>query len=139
MAYRLLGAIVLLGSVGVAVLGFWEFAQTSTMTAALPLVAPEIDVRDWAFHWRMSSTFLLAAGIFGVCAGLGLVFLERWALALLAAVSAIWVMLQFGTALIGYSRYPFEALDPVELILVSVISLGALLEYRRGSKRATDA
>jgi hypothetical protein len=130
MAYRLLGAIVLLGCIGAAGYGLWGLLQTSDMVSVLPAVAPEVDAKDWALHWRASTSALLLAGCFGICAGLGLIFKKRMALAFLTAICCVWLALQFGAAILKFSRYPFEALDPVEIILVSVVALGTFLAYR---------
>jgi hypothetical protein len=138
LAYRLLGAIVLLGCIGAAGYGLWSLLHTSDMVSVLPQAAPEVDARDWALHWRASAAALLLAGCFGICAGLGLILRKRWALAFLAAIGFVWLALQFGAALLNFSRYPFEAIDPVEIILVSVVAVGAYIAYR-SERRSSNA
>jgi hypothetical protein len=130
MAYRILGAIVLFGCFGAAGYGVWSLLQTSDMVSVLPQVAPDVDARDWALHWRASAATLLLAACFGIFAGLGLILRKPVALAFLAAICCVWLALQFGAALLNFSRYPFEAIDPVEIILVAVVALGAYLAYR---------
>ena len=139
MPNRLLGAIVLAGCLGAAAYGIWAFAQTSVLASTLGSVAPEIDAGDWAIHWRVSSAALFFISCFGICTGVGLLFQKRWALPFLAAVCGVWLLLQFGVEMLGFSRYPFEALDPVEIILVSVIALGALYASRRERRGSPNA
>jgi len=130
MAHRLVGAIVILGGLGAAGLGFWGLLQTSTMVSVLPSVAPEIDPENWALHWRASSGSFVLAGFFGLASGIGLIFAKRMAWLMLAVVSCVWVVGRIAVTALGYSRYPFEALDPIELVLMGAVSLGALFAYR---------
>jgi hypothetical protein len=138
MAHRILGAIVLVGCIGAAGFGIWSLLQTSDMVSVLPQVAPEVNAGDWALHWRVSAAVLVLAGCFGILAGLGLILRKPLALALLAAICGVWLALQFGAVLLNFSRYPFEAIDPVETILVAALALGAYLGYR-GERQSSNA
>jgi hypothetical protein len=90
-----------------------------------------IDPTDWARHWFVTSVEMAVVGGLIAIAGCGIWQRRAGALLLLAgtlAAQLVWQLVQY---LIGYSKYAFEAADPVSMTLYAIAIAGAAVGFAR--------
>ncbi len=132
---RATGTVVLLLSVALGVFAILAIRDAETMAESLPEISAafgeHLDGANWKAHWLFTSLFYAAASVVGVAAGAAMLARRRWGLLLLCLVLSAALVCDVATWLSGLQRYAFEASEPVELAVLTVLTILSWSAYAR--------
>ena len=88
-----------------------------------------IDSDDWSFHWAVPALAWIASGVAGAIAAVALFRRKRWSMELLAVVAASLVVLDIAMNLLGHSKYAYEMIDPIQVVLSALLAVASFVAY----------
>jgi hypothetical protein len=138
---RVVGALVLVGSLALLSFSVYALAKADEMAAGLTVVADafgqKVDRADWQRHWVRASVINAALAAVAVAAGVGLILRRTWGILLSALVVTTALFASVAVARFG-AKYTFELTEPVEWLILLAIAVISWLWYfnRRRSARS---
>ncbi len=132
MKRRFTATAVLIGSIGAFAFGLWALLHTREFASLVCCVSEEpIDSEDWSFHWTVAAWSWIAIGLGGAIAAVALFRRRRWSMALLAIIGASSVAFDIAVNLLGYAKYAYEMIDPVQVIVFALLAVTSFVAYLR--------